>query len=416
MIKVSIIIPVYNNEKYIEQCIKSVLFQSLREIEVVCVDDGSTDNSARLIQRIMEEDKRVVLLQQSNQGPGIARNLGIRNAKGRYVIFLDADDYYIDKDAIEKMYNACEKYDAAVCACLKWCINGKIGKTEKLEFLAENHIEGKKFYYTDFQMDYNYINYLFLREFLLEKELFFPPYRRFEDPPFLVKVLYQAVEFIVVDACLYYYRSPVLEIRFDRDKTIELLQGLIDNLVFSRKYCLKTLFETTLWRIEYEYRNVILKNINPDDLGILNLLMQANQIIREEIGDSSYIIKPLGMILLYINQYEKKLLEQIRGKEEIVLYGAGRYGRAFLEFLKRNHLLDKTTYIVVSDLNGNKDHIETIPVITLYDLQKLGERPMFVTVGERLQPEIKNYLDKNGYQEYEMVRDEFLYAISDEIL
>lgn len=77
MIKVSIIIPVYNNEKYIEQCIKSVLFQSLREIEVVCVDDGSTDNSARLIQRIMEEDKRAVLLQQSNQGPGIARNLGI---------------------------------------------------------------------------------------------------------------------------------------------------------------------------------------------------------------------------------------------------------------------------------------------------------------------------------------------------
>ena len=78
MVKVSVIIPIYNNEKYIKQCVESVLEQTLKEIEVICIDDGSMDNSAKIVKSIMLMEERIVLLQQANQGPGIARNLGIK--------------------------------------------------------------------------------------------------------------------------------------------------------------------------------------------------------------------------------------------------------------------------------------------------------------------------------------------------
>lgn len=106
MVKVSVIIPIYNNEKYIKQCVESVLEQTLKDLEVICIDDGSMDDSAKIVKNIMSMEERIVLLQQANQGPGIARNLGIKKAKGKYVVFLDADDYYLDKDALEKMYNS----------------------------------------------------------------------------------------------------------------------------------------------------------------------------------------------------------------------------------------------------------------------------------------------------------------------
>ena len=324
MVKISIIIPVYNDSVYVTQCIQSVLNQTLKEIEIVCIDDGSTDDSARLIERMMQGEERIVLLQQRNQGPGIARNEGIRKAKGKYVAFLDADDYYLETEALEKMYCACEENHVAVCACLRWCINGRIVKTEKLESLEENQTERQIFSYMDFQMDYNYINYLFLRDFLVERELWFPPYYRFEDPLFLVHVLYSAKQFTVVNACLYYYRFPVVETRFELYSSIQLLQGLIDNLLFARKHKLTLLYKTTLWRIEYEYADVILKNMVPNDSNILKLLIEINHIVNSENEKKEYIIRPLRKLML--NQCEKNLLRKIRGQKGIALYGAGELG------------------------------------------------------------------------------------------
>ena len=109
MIKLSIIIPVYNCERFLNQCINSVLMQTLDNIEVICIDDGSTDQSVDIIKKKSLADNRIVLFQQENKGAGIARNIGIDKAKGKYVAFLDADDFYIDNDALRLMFDACEK-------------------------------------------------------------------------------------------------------------------------------------------------------------------------------------------------------------------------------------------------------------------------------------------------------------------
>lgn len=104
MPKLSIIIPVYNAQKYLSQCLDSVLNQSFKDIEIICVDDGSIDNSLKLLKEYAAKDSRIVVLTQNNSGPANARNLGIKNAKSKVITFLDADDWITTKTSYEKLY------------------------------------------------------------------------------------------------------------------------------------------------------------------------------------------------------------------------------------------------------------------------------------------------------------------------
>lgn len=107
-IKVSVIIPVYNTEKYVKEAVDSILNQTLKEIEVILINDGSTDNSLGIIQQSAEKDSRVCVYSEPNQGQATARNLGLSKASGAYVYFMDSDDI-LDKDCLELSYKKCEK-------------------------------------------------------------------------------------------------------------------------------------------------------------------------------------------------------------------------------------------------------------------------------------------------------------------
>lgn len=109
--KVSVIMPVYNGEKYLEQCMDSVCAQSMKEIEIICVDDGSSDRSLGILQKYADKDSRVKIITQQNGGAGKARNTGMKKATGEYLIFLDSDDFF-EKDMIAKAYEEAEQYQA----------------------------------------------------------------------------------------------------------------------------------------------------------------------------------------------------------------------------------------------------------------------------------------------------------------
>ena len=102
-IKVSVIVPIYNAEAYLRPALDSILDQTLREIEIICVDDGSTDGSLKIIKEYQKKDARIRIVTQNNAGPGSARNNGMRRSRGEYVSFLDADDFF-DANFLEKMY------------------------------------------------------------------------------------------------------------------------------------------------------------------------------------------------------------------------------------------------------------------------------------------------------------------------
>lgn len=111
--KISVIIPVYNAEKYLEKCLDSILQQTFREIEVICVDDGSQDASKQILRRYASQDARVIVVEQKNMYAGVARNRGMELAKGKYLIFLDADDFF-HPDMLRRAYACSEQYRADI--------------------------------------------------------------------------------------------------------------------------------------------------------------------------------------------------------------------------------------------------------------------------------------------------------------
>ncbi len=114
--KVSVIMPVYNSEEYLEKTLQSVCNQTLSDIEVICVDDGSTDNSKNIIKSFAEKDRRICLVEQKNLFAGVARNNGFEHSSGEYVVFWDSDDFFNAK-ALEIMYKKAVKDEADICLC-----------------------------------------------------------------------------------------------------------------------------------------------------------------------------------------------------------------------------------------------------------------------------------------------------------
>lgn len=106
---ISIIIPVFNNQKHLKRCLDSVLVQTYKNIEVILIDDGSTDNSGEICDDYASKDKRIKVFHTINQGVSIARNLGLDNATGEYIMFVDSDDW-IEKNTLECVYNNLKKY------------------------------------------------------------------------------------------------------------------------------------------------------------------------------------------------------------------------------------------------------------------------------------------------------------------
>lgn len=110
MVKVSVVIPVYNVEQYIEECLVSAIRQTLRDIEIICVNDGTKDDSMRIVRQYAKEDERIIIIDKENGGLSSARNAGIRQAQGEYIYFLDSDDY-IAENMLEVLYDECCKYE-----------------------------------------------------------------------------------------------------------------------------------------------------------------------------------------------------------------------------------------------------------------------------------------------------------------
>ena len=114
--KISVIIPVYNVEEYVTQCLETVINQTLKDIEIICIDDGSTDNSLYILKKFAEKDKRITILKQKNLHSGVARNAGLAAAKGKYLSFLDSDDFF-ELNMLEDMYNKIIEKGSDIAIC-----------------------------------------------------------------------------------------------------------------------------------------------------------------------------------------------------------------------------------------------------------------------------------------------------------
>lgn len=385
MKKVSIVMPVYNCASYLAESLDSVLYQTLKEWELLCVDDGSNDGSLELLKRYQSMDARIHIFTQPNQGAGVARNLGLQHAQGEYIAFLDADDYFFDADALEQMYEACNRYHVDACgSVIKLLRNGVVAEDTGFERVKQVSSNGRLLNYSDFQFDYGYYGFIFKTAVIREHGIDFPPYRRFQDPPFFVKAMFQIKQFAFLNKSLYCYRTPNVAVRFDGVKTVDLLKGLLDNMEFAASNNLDILFERTLQRLEVEYGNLICHNITPDNTDILELLLRGNHLVRQVKQEEGYVILPLQKILQGVTEAERyrkeKLYEQMQNCRQIYLYGAGSAAADFLTYLQNAGLFEKVIAILVTCKEGNPKEIKGVPVIAVDDYRYIEGDLVLVTV------------------------------------
>ena len=203
---ISIIIPVYNAEKEIERCIKSILNQTYKNIEVIIINDGSTDSSLEIIKKCIKEDSRVKLFDTENKGVSAARNLGIKEASGEYFCFVDADDY-VDEALIEKLITYTENdYDIVKYKAVSVDKNGK-----KIEDFDGNTFEEKNgadafnsLYANDVMLQVPWL-YLYKKQFIVENDFSYPEGRVHEDFARTILMILKAKKMCSTNICGYYY-------------------------------------------------------------------------------------------------------------------------------------------------------------------------------------------------------------------
>lgn len=183
---VSIIIPVYNAESTIKTCVKSILGQTLKQIEIICVDDGSTDNSFDTLKELKKTYNQITILHQENKGAGTARNKAIELAQGEFLAFMDSDDWYPENNILELLYNKAKENNVYIAggsfSCQK---NGVVHKNYNGVFKLYTFQKEEVISYTNYQFDYGFTRFIYNAKILNEHNIRFSEIRFFEDPPFL---------------------------------------------------------------------------------------------------------------------------------------------------------------------------------------------------------------------------------------
>ena len=204
MYKISVIIPIYNVEKYLPECLDSILAQTFTEIEIICVDDASPDNCAVILEKYAQKDNRIkIITHKMNQGLGPARDTGVAHASSSYIAFIDSDDY-IASTMLEKLFNSLTSNQAD----LSWCATAKVSETGSI--LDTGQIPEGTWTTREILNEENFFpsiqtvtNKLFRKEFIKDiKQL---PIL-IEDEPTFAQYLNKISKVVTINEPLYFYR------------------------------------------------------------------------------------------------------------------------------------------------------------------------------------------------------------------
>lgn len=264
MIKISVIVPVYNVENYLIQCLDSIINQTLKDIEIICVDDCSPDNSIAILEEYKNKDNRIKIVRHTvNRGLGPARTTGMKNATGEYISFVDSDDY-IDRNFLFHLYSTAKKYDSDITTTLniqldfdgKFEDNWRFKKIKNLpscfnDGISNISIKDEK----ENTVEYPYMvawNKIYRSSFILENDLYFMDIiSGTEDEDLYRRILVSDAKISHNHNAIYYYRQRINSMMYirnsDQDKllvdsinTIKLMNNSID-------YCKKRKLDMLLY-------------------------------------------------------------------------------------------------------------------------------------------------------------------------
>ncbi|CAM2819883.1 glycosyltransferase family 2 protein [Hathewaya histolytica] len=308
-IKISIVVAAYNVETYIERCLMSLKNQTFKEIEVIVINDGSTDNTLAIAKNFEKDDRRFRVISQKNLGLSSARNLGIKNARGKYIAFMDADDF-ADYKMYELLYREIEKgkSDLAICSFYKVWERKNSGEIESKKIkLNTNILRGdivQNFLCKHYEAFVVAWNKLYKLKIIKNNNIYFKNKAFFEDLGFMPRYLYYCNSITWIEDQLYYYvqregsitqsYNPIIRkslsdtykllIDFFKEeesylKGVELLKVRME--IYNYNYCLKTDRQAN-FKPKFSYNNLSL----PLKHNIALLLIKLNPKLYKKIGKS----------------------------------------------------------------------------------------------------------------------------------
>ena len=253
--KISIIVPIYNMEQYLERCLLSLIHQDYQNLEIILINDGSTDNSINICNKYKKIDNRIIVINKAHSGLSDTRNIGIKKATGDYIGFVDSDDY-IDKDMFKNLIEGAEKYQCEISMCdlVETYNPNEKAKRDPLNYIKMN----KKQALEQLLYDKNIGNYVIDK--LFSKTLFdnisFPIGKLYEDISTTYKLFIKANNIIYIPTTMYYYyqRSDSIVNNITRKSILDYI-----NAVFERYYDLKNNYNFSNLYTVYSLVNVVIK-------------------------------------------------------------------------------------------------------------------------------------------------------------
>lgn len=346
---VSVIIPMYNVENYIEECLQSLLKQTLNDIEVIVIDDRSTDKSVAVVEKLKPafEGRLNLLKLNKNSGcPGLPRNFALKQARGKYIYFLDSDDF-ISETALEDFYKVAEEFQADVVHAEKYFVYDESSKKTSVTsiqqggFVEETTLEtediGKRV--SDF-VKKKYLwwgcNKLFSRKLIIDNKITFPAMTTFEDYVFIFQCLVAAKNYVRVPFVSYYYRTRDGSLSHKGRNAVEVVRNMaeaiytMDKFMRERKYFIEnpqSRYEMidffVQWRLDVvsKYTFVGTTLTLPE----LFALLQKESFSRHSEDNSAltaYLFVTTGLYKLFYKQQENQIaqlknqLARLQTKEE----------------------------------------------------------------------------------------------------
>lgn len=277
---ISIIVPIYNAEKYLNKCIDSLVNQTKKELEILLINDGSTDRSEEIINSY--QDSRIKYYKNKNQGIGKTRNFGIEKSTGKYIMFIDSDDY-LDEKACEILYNKAEndKLEIVLCDFYKLYDSGKLEEVKQPSFKNSSLKDNPKI------LNENLSPWakIYKRELIIKNDIKFIENLKYEDAPFVSIALDKARKIGKVDQCLNYYlvhENSETTIRDEKVFDILEIVNIIRKYFKNKNYIKETLDKLTV-RIITNY--TIQQRMQKDKKIGMKFIDEAFIYLKKEIPD-----------------------------------------------------------------------------------------------------------------------------------
>ena len=404
-VKVSIIVPVYNAEKYLKICIESLINQTLDEIEIILIEDGSNDNSKIILEYYKKIDDRIILLfNPYNMGQSVSKNKGINIAKGKYIQFVDADDY-IDKNAALFLFEKSEENQSDMCylgmqmhpedglvlKAVPQTIIGEYGDVYQGKKLLRILVENNEFFYYAASVFY-------LTSFLRMNNLLYRELSCGEGGNFISRCLCIATRVIVRKEKLYHYRIHSESITHTEKAQIELLMGKVMRYIDILQFFAN---DETSNELEV-FLDETYRKLN----GGIQLLSNSEKVDLESRMPTSFSRHIFHMLCKKEQNYQfdfsEILLDKIRKSEYVILFGAGYASKDVLDLMQKYKI--RILGFAVSKRRENEISLFGHAIYEINEIVEYKKNAIvLIASNKKYNNEIKVLLEEYGFENYEFL-------------